>query len=451
MKILLIGSGAREHALARALEKSIHSPTLVCFGSSNNPGIKELAADYATGNLDDVAAIIAYVKANAVDWAIVGPELPLSVGVVDALAAIGIPAVGPTKKLAQIETSKSFTRDLFTEYAIPGCAKYKKFSSLEGVDAYARELNDNYVVKADGLMGGKGVKVYGEHLNSLDETLAWCNEIISSGNTFLIEEKFVGQEFSLMSFSDGKNVVHMPAVQDHKRAFVGDTGPNTGGMGSYSDANFSLPFLTPEDITQAQHINELTIKALHNKFGVGYKGILYGGFMATADSVKIIEYNARFGDPEAINVLSIFQSDFVEVCEAIIKGNLKPELVKFGENATVCKYAVPEGYPDNPVKNQPLDISAVENPYAIYYAAVDAREDGLYETGSRAVAVIGIADTIARAEASAEAEIKRIKGPLFHREDVGTEGLIEKRVEMMKSLRTKTNPRLGHAYRQTGG
>ena len=427
MNILLIGSGAREHIIARALKLSQHQTDLYCFGSNRNPGILEMAKGYTVGKLDNVTAIVSFAKANNINWAIVGPELPLSVGIVDELAKANIPSVGPTKNLAQI--------DLFTEFAIPGCAKYKKFSSMDSVEEYTKELNNNYVVKADGLMGGKGVKVYGEHLHSLDETLKWCQEIPASKSTFLIEEKFVGQEFSLMSFSDGTHLVHMPAVQDHKRAYVGDTGPNTGGMGSYSDANFSLPFLTADDIKQAQHINELTAQALHKKFGVGYKGILYGGFMATADGVKIIEYNARFGDPEAINVLAIFQSDFVEVCEAIIHGNLKPELVKFGENATVCKYVVPEGYPDNPVKNQRIDVSGVENPYALYYAAVDAREDGLYETGSRTIAVIGIADTIARAEASAEAEVKRIKGPVFHREDVGTEELINKRISMLKSLR----------------
>ncbi len=441
MNVLLIGSGAREHAIARALKKSTAKLDLFCFGSSNNPGIKLLTIGYTVGKLDDPKSITDFAIQNKIDWAIVGPELPLSAGVVDELAEYNIPAVGPTKEMAQLETSKSFTRDLVSGYNIPGCAKYKKFSSLSGIKEYAEELQNSYVVKADGLMGGKGVKVYGEHLHSLEETLAYCKEIIDAGSTFLIEEKFVGQEFSLMSFCDGVHLAHMPAVQDHKRAFVGDTGPNTGGMGSYSDANHSLPFLTPEDIKQAEAINQATADALRDKFKTGYKGILYGGFMATANGIKLIEYNARFGDPECMNVLAILDSDFVTLCQEIIAGNLSQDLAKFKNQATVCKYAVPEGYPDHAIKNQKIDVSGVTNSDQIYFAAVDERTDGLYETGSRTVAVVGIALTITEAETIAEEEIKKISGPLFHREDVGTAELINKRIEMMKKLRS--NPRLG--------
>lgn len=436
MNILLVGSGAREHAIARALKKSSHNSNLYCFGNGHNPGIQEVSAGYAVGKLNDVAAIVAFAKANTIDWAIVGPEQPLSVGVADALALQGIPCVGPTKQLAQIETSKSFTRDLVAKYKIPGSAHYKKFTSLDGIKEYTKELNDEYVVKADGLMGGKGVKVYGEHLNSLDETVAWCQEIISSGSNFLIEEKFVGQEFSLMSFSDGTHLAHMPAVQDYKRAFVGDTGPNTGGMGSYSDSNHSLPFLMQADIQAARAINEATIGALYDTFKTGYRGVLYGGFMATKDGVKLIEYNARFGDPECMNVLAVLETDFVDICQAIIARTLNAQAVHFAPQATVCKYAVPTGYPENPVKNQRIDISEVSDKNNLYYAAIDQKSDGLYETGSRAIAVLGVANTIAEAEKIAEAEIKKIKGPLFHREDIGTEELIEKRVVMMKDIKS---------------
>ncbi len=435
MNILLIASGAREHVIARALKKSSTPIDLFCFGSSNNPGIKALAIGYTVGKLDDAQAIADFARQNKIDRAIVGPELPLSAGVVDELVKHGIPAIGPTKQLAQLETSKSFTRDLVSSYNIPGCAKYKKFSSLNGIKEYTEELQNSYVVKADGLMSGKGVKVYGEHLHSIDETLAYCKEIIDAGSTFLIEEKFIGQEFSLMSFCDGIHLAHMPAVQDHKRAFIGDTGPNTGGMGSYSDANHSLPFLTDDDIKQAQTINQATADALFDKFKTGYKGILYGGFMATADGVKLIEYNARFGDPECMNVLAILESDFVELCQAVIDGTLTQNHARFKNQATVCKYAVPEGYPDNAIKNQRIDVSEITNQDQIYYASVDQRADGLYETGSRTVAVLGTGSTISEAEKIVEEEIKKIKGPLFHREDIGTQELIQKRIKMMQELR----------------
>ncbi|MBP7805112.1 MAG: phosphoribosylamine--glycine ligase [Candidatus Pacebacteria bacterium] len=436
MNLLLIGSGAREHIIAKSIKKSLSNPQLFCFGSSNNPGIKELCSGYYTDKLDNVDAICEAAKDCKAELAIIGPELPLSAGVVDALEKLGIGCVGPTKDLAQLESSKSFTRSLCTENNIPGVAKFKTFSSLDGVQEYTEELKNEYVVKADGLMGGKGVKVFGEHLQSWEETKEYCEELIEAGSSFVVEEKFVGQEFSLLSFCDGEHLVHMPTVQDHKRAFVGDTGPNTGGMGSYSDANHLLPFLTEHDIAEAKSITEQVAVALKNKFGRGYKGVLYGGFMATRDGVKIIEYNARFGDPEVMNALSVLTSDFVELCQAIVDGTLDQVKVSFASKATVCKYAVPEGYPDNPVKNEKIDVSGVVNKDNLYLAAVDQREDGLYETGSRTVAVVGISDTIAKAERMAEEEIQRIKGPVFHREDVGTSELIQKRVEMMRNLRS---------------
>lgn len=435
MNILLIGSGAREHAVARALKKSKNPNNIFCLASSNNPGIKTLCAIYEVGKISDPMAAVQYAQKNKINWAFIGPEAPLETGVVDALLELGIPSVGPTKQLAQLETSKSFTRDLLTQYHIPACPGYRFFNSMDGVKNFIESLGGNYVIKADGLMGGKGVKVSGDHLASIAEGIAWCQELIKAGKNFLIEEKLIGQEFSLMSFCDGEHLAHMPAVQDHKRAFSGDRGPNTGGMGTYSDANHGLPFLTTEDIAAAKKINEATAKALKNKFNQGYKGILYGGFMATKEGVKLIEYNARLGDPETMNVLPILESDFIDLCQSIINGDLSEEKVIFSHLATVCKYAVPTGYPDNPVKNQPIDISKVNDKDHLYLASVDQTENALLETGSRAVAVVGIASTISEAEKIAESEIQKITGPLFHREDIGTAELINKRFEMMKNLR----------------
>lgn len=435
MNILLIGSGAREHAIAKAIKKSKYNPNLFCFGTSHNPGIKELSFGYTVGKMTDIDSIINFARSNNIDWAFVGPEAPLEAGVVDRLKELNIPSIGPTQKLAQLETSKSFTRDLLKKYNVPGSPKYKFFSSLDGVREFIELLDNNYAIKADGLMGGKGVKISGDHLQNTEEALSYCDELINNGKNFLIEEKFIGQEFSLMSFSDGKHLAHMPAVQDHKRAFVGDTGPNTGGMGSYSDADHKLPFLTDEDIAQAHEINFETIQALKNEFGEGYKGILYGGFIATKDGIKLIEYNARFGDPESINVLSILESDFIELCQAIMGEALNQYHARFAKKATVCKYAVPEGYPDNPIKNAQIDISDIENKDLLYLAAVDQEITGLVETGSRTVAVVGIADSIQEAEKQAEIQITNIKGPLFHREDIGTCNLIQKKIDMMKDLR----------------
>ncbi|MBT3300290.1 MAG: phosphoribosylamine--glycine ligase [Candidatus Marinimicrobia bacterium] len=432
---LVIGSGAREHAIVRALDRSPQEKEIYCLASNMNPGIAELCDEILIGNFNDPEFVVNYAKEIGTTLAIIGPENPLANGVADELWSAGVKVVGPKKDLAQLETSKAFTRDLLKEYNIPGGPKYQTFNSMNGVAEFLNVLGENYVVKYDGLAGGKGVKVSGDHLHSHDEAIAYCQELVNSSGEFVIEEKFIGEEFSLMSFCDGDTLKHMPAVQDHKRAYEGDTGPNTGGMGTYSDANHSLPFLSDDDISQAHEINIQTAKAVKDNFGVGYKGILYGGFMATTNGVKLIEYNARFGDPEAMNVLPLLESDFIELCHRIADGTLDQMDVKFANKATVCKYAVPEGYPDNPVKGEPIDVSKIENPDELFYASVDFKGANLVEIGSRTVAVVGIADTISEAEKIAEKEVSSLSGPLFHRTDIGTDDVIRKRVDHMNALR----------------
>ena len=433
--ILLLGSGAREHAIARALACSPQNPAIACLAANNNPGIQKLAEEFKVGSISDPKSVVSFAQKCCAKLAIIGPEAPLEAGVSDALWNAGIPTVGPKKAHAQIETSKGFTRDLLAKYNIPGGPLYRRFDSLDGVAEFLEELGEDYVVKYDGLMGGKGVKVSGDHLHSHDEALDYCTKLVNRGGSFVVEEKLIGEEFSLMSFCDGEHLAHMPPVQDHKRAYEGDEGPNTGGMGSYSDADHSLPFLTDDDISHAQQINETTAQALKKEFSEGYKGVLYGGFIATADGVKLIEYNARLGDPEAMNVLPLLESDFVEVCHGIVNGNLDERNVSFSRRATVCKYAVPEGYPDSPVKGEPIDVSSVTDTSQLYYASVDMKDGTLIEAGSRTVAYVGIAGSLVKAEAKAEGEISKVRGPLFHRTDIGTTELIQKRVEHMQTLR----------------
>ena len=434
-KILVIGSGAREHAIVRALDRSHQEKEIFCLASNMNPGIAALCDELLIGNFNDPDFVVNYTNEIGATLAIIGPENPLENGVADALWSVKVKVVGPKKDLAKLETSKAFTRDLLREYNIPGCPQYQTFNSLTGVTEFLNVLGENYVVKYDGLAGGKGVKVSGEHLHSHDEALAYCQELTDKGDEFVIEEKFIGEEFSLMSFCDGDTLKHMPAVQDHKRAYEGDTGPNTGGMGTYSDANHSLPFLTEDDIAEAHQTNTQTARAVKDKFGEGYRGILYGGFMATASGVKLIEYNARFGDPEAMNVLSLLESDFIEICNGIADGSLNKVDVHFSNKATVCKYAVPEGYPNSPVKDEQIDISKIKNPDGLFYASVDIQNGKLVEAGSRTVAVVGVADSISNAENIAEKEVSAIDGPLFHRSDIGTDMVIQKRINHMKSIR----------------
>ena len=397
-KILIIGSGAREHAILKSLSNSKAENELFCVGTNLNPGISQICKEIVIKDINNTSLITQYAKDRKISLAIVGPENPLEAGISNELLDIGIQVIGPKKELAQIETSKTFTRNLLNEYNIPGGPKYKSFKSLVGASEFLDHLGDDYVVKYDGLAGGKGVKVSGEHLLSKEDALQYCHEIVKKGGSFLIEEKFIGEEFSLMSFSDGVSLKHMPLVQDHKRAYENDLGPNTGGMGTYTDANHSLPFLNDDDIATARMINEKTAEALKDRFNEGYKGILYGGFIATKAGVKLIEYNARFGDPEAMNVLSILKTDFVDICNAIIDEKLSVTEVEFENIATVCKYAVPEGYPEKPTKGERIDVSLVNNMENLFFASVGVNDGELIEEGSRTVAFVGKGSSIHEAE-----------------------------------------------------
>ena len=400
--ILLIGSGSREHALAKAVNKSKTKHKLYCLSGAINPAVQKLVDDYIVADVCDASAILDYAKKQNITLAIIGPEAPLEKGVADKLKEIGVGVVGPTKDHAQLETSKAFTRDLIDSYKINANPFFKRFDAMDGVLETLKKYERKFVIKADGLCGGKGVLVWGDHIHSINDAIKHCESLVKEGKEFVIEEKLIGEEFSLISFTDGENFIHMPAVQDHKRAHEGDKGPNTGGMGTYSDANHSLPFLSDSDIERAKEINEKVAYALKDKFGTPYQGVLYGGFMATIKDTKVIEYNARFGDPEAMNLLSLLDGDFIKIATAITTGKLDTVNAIFRKQATVCKYLVPLGYPNSSVKNFDIDISQCPDDVELFLGAVDLRSSKLIGTGSRAIAVLGMGDTIAQAEQKAE-------------------------------------------------
>ncbi|GAB6268883.1 MAG: phosphoribosylamine--glycine ligase [Smithella sp.] len=438
-KILLIGNGAREHALAEAITRSQQKPLLFSFMKSNNPGIASLSAKTVLGSYSDLQAITGFAVENKIDFAVIGPEDPLNNGVADALAKINIPAVGPTKSLARLETSKSFTRNLVSKYNIPGNPQFKVFTTINGVEAFLNEL-EGIVLKPDGLTGGKGVQVQGDHFETKEDALKLCEQVLGGGSSLIVEEKFDGEEFSLQCLCDGKTVVATPLVQDHKRRFDGDKGPNTGGMGSYSLPDHSMPFLKPKDLEDGLEITRQVAAALLKETGNPYKGVMYGGFIATKNGVKLLEYNARFGDPEAMNILPLLKTDFVEVCRHIIAGTLDKLKIEFEHKATVCKYVVPKGYglpadhPDAASSKARIEVGNVGKA-RLYYSSVDKKEDGLYLSASRAIGIVGIAGDLAEARKIAEEGVKAVKGPVAYREDIGTEALIQKRIDHMKKIR----------------
>ena len=430
----MVGNGAREHVIGETLKRA--GAAVYTYGKARNPGLLEISEGYETGSLTDFEHIEKFAIKVRPDFALVGPDDPIADGVADLLLDLDIRSMAPLKTVARLESSKSFTRDLVNKYKIPGNPLFRVFYDDNGLDDYIKELGGDYVVKADGLMAGKGVKVSGEHLPDMASGLAYARQCLKEGGRVIVEEKLVGQEFSLMSFCDGVNTVEMPPVQDHKRAFDGDLGPNTGGMGSYSDSNHLLPFLTTGDTEEAREITRQVAAALFKETGCEFKGIMYGGFIVTAKGVRLIEYNARFGDPEAMNVLPILNTNFIHVCEAVISGDLKNLKIDFANKATVCKYIVPEGYPDNPKKGEKITISGVPAGVKMYYSSVDQTPEGLVLSSSRAVAFVGIADDLAAAEKMAAGACDAVKGPVFYRRDVGTRELIGRRVEMMNKLRS---------------
>jgi len=436
VKAMLVGHGAREHAIAEALVRG--GATLRAFMGARNPGITRLCNEnIKVGSLDNFEAMAEF--AEGIDFAVIGPEGPLVVGVADALQSAGIPCVGPTIQCAQLEGSKIFARNLLGKHHVPGNVEFEAFARYDegGMRAFMRQLGEeNYVVKPEGLTGGKGVKVAGEHLASIDDGLAYAEEVMRTGAGVVIEERVEGEEFTLQTFVDGTRVVGTPLVQDHKRAFDDDQGPNTGGMGSYSMPDGLLPFVTQSEVDKGIDIMTKTIEAVNSETGESYKGFLYGQFMKTAKGIKVIEFNARFGDPEAINVLSIMNSNLVDVCQQIVDGTLGGPL-DFHPQATVVKYLVPAGYPTNPTADQPLEIDeeCLQKLGAQqYFASVDEKDGVIYTSHSRAIAILGIADSLEDAEQIAEKGTTCVTGDLFHRQDVGTQALLQKRIAHMESL-----------------
>ena len=422
--VLLVGGGGREHAIARAVADDC---ALYACASVRNPGIRRLGDGFETIDETDADAVAEYAAAVDADLAVIGPESALEAGVADALDSAGVYAFGPRAAEARLETDKAYQRRFMEENAIPGCPDYEVFDDIGAACEYIDGSDGDLAVKPAGLTGGKGVKVIGDQVTS-EEAKAYLRD--SDYDRVVLEERLVGEEFTIQAFVANGDVRTTPAVQDHKRAYEGDEGPNTGGMGSYSDTGRSLPFMTNGDYDAAVEVLEAVVDALPD-----YKGVLYGQFMLTDEGPKVVEFNARFGDPEAMNALPVLDTPFVDVLAAARDGDPLPELDFSGE-ATVCKYAVPDGYPTDPDSGAEVAVDeASVGDALLYYASVDERDGRLYTTTSRAFAVVGRGDSVAAAESQAEDALAAAGDRVRIRHDIGTADLVQRRIDHMDELR----------------
>jgi len=416
MNILLIGSGGREHALAWAIAASALCDRL--FIAPGNPGTAQCGTNVAL-DVTEHAAIIAFCRAERIGLVVVGPEAPLVAGLVDDLAAAGIKAFGPTRAAAQLEGSKGFTKELCREFGIPTAA-FARFAEAEAAKRYVRERGAPIVVKADGLAAGKGVVIAATVEDAVAAVEAMFGGALgSAGSEVVIEEFLEGEEASFFALCDGTTAIPFGTAQDHKRAFDGDQGPNTGGMGAYSPA----PTLTPA--LQARVMGEIVMPTLEGTRarGAPYVGVLYAGLMLTADGPKLIEYNARFGDPECQVLMPRLKSDLVPALLAACDGLLKNFDVRWSDEAALTVVIAAQGYPGAIEKGS--EIKGVAEAEAlgdviIFHAGTRAEEGRLLANGGRVLNVTATGRTVTEAQARAYAAVARIDWPRgFCRRDIG--------------------------------
>ncbi|MDD4628770.1 MAG: phosphoribosylamine--glycine ligase [Candidatus Peribacteraceae bacterium] len=442
---LIVGSGAREHAMASALVRNsdieLHAAMAV-----DNPGIARIS-ESVTRTESDAGAIIEQCRKHRVQFSLIGPEKPLEQGLTNALVEAGIPCASPTREAARIETNKGFMRTLMRRYGIPGSVDALETSLLSEAMEFCERHHWQVAVKPIGLTSGKGVKVWGDHLHSQGEVTQYISHVLktrmSGYDEVLIEELLHGQEFTVHFFSDGTTALPSPAVQDHKRAFDGGQGPNTGGMGSYSDANGLLPFLSREDYETAVSIGNKIVTAMKQE-GVPFKGVLYGQFMLTSQGPKVVEINARFGDPEAINTLMVLQSSYADLCRAIIAEELSAETVRFAPRAIVARYIVPKGYGVSPQAGAEVQVNEHKIRAAgaeLFYASCDLKGSAngittVQTTTSRTLAIAASGSTIQEAQERTAKAMKHVSGDVYYRRDIASEDSIRAKVEHMFQLRS---------------
>ncbi len=417
MNVLVVGGGGREHALIWKIAQSPRVKKIFC--APGNAGIADLATCVPI-DAEDIEKLVQLVKKEAIDLTVVGPEGPLSLGIVDIFQKKGLKVFGATRKAAEIESSKSFAKTLMNQYGIP-TAESKTFVKYEKAEAFVRKSVMPVVVKADGLAAGKGVLI----CKTVDEALAALKLVMvdmaygEAGKKVIVEEFLTGEEASFLAFTDGKTVLALPSSQDHKAVSDNDEGPNTGGMGAYS------PAPVVDDYLHRKIMSEVMIPAVNGMAAEGrpYKGVLYAGLMIQNDQIKVLEFNARFGDPEAQPLLMRLKNDIIEIMEAVICGRLDTCKLEIDDRASVCVVMASKGYPGSYPKGLPVsgleDARKLKN--VIVFHAGTSRKDGAVVTnGGRVLGVTAIGDSIRDAIATAYQAVARISWEGVHyRRDIG--------------------------------
>ena len=418
MKIMVIGGGGREHAIIRKLREDPRVETI--YALPGNGGIARDAECVPIG-AKDILAIMQFAREHTIDFAVVAPDDPLALGAVDALNSMGIPCFGPNRAAARIESSKVFAKDLMARYGIPTAACHV-FDDMKEALRYVDRCPLPVVVKADGLALGKGVVIAVTRAEAVVAVRSMMEEKVfgESGTRVVVEEFLTGPEVSVLSFTDGETIVPMVSSMDHKRAYDGDEGPNTGGMGTVAPN----PYYTPEVAQRCmEEIFLPTIRAMKAE-GCPFKGCLYFGLMLTPDGPKVIEYNCRFGDPETQVVLPLLEGSLLEIMMATAEGRLHEVPVKFRDGAACCVVLASKGYPKAYEKGYPISLPALKDGEEIYIAGAEEKDGQLLTSGGRVLGAVAVGDSLRQAVDAAYDLAERIHfDNAFYRRDIGRRAL----------------------------
>jgi phosphoribosylamine--glycine ligase len=415
VRVLLLGSGGREHALAWKLAQSPGLSSLLC--GPGNPGTSRLATNIPL-KVDAPDAVVAVAREQKVDLVVVGPEAPLVAGVADALAAEGIACFGPVAAAARLEGSKAFAKEIMAEAGVP-TADFQVFTDVAAAEAYA-VARGSLVVKADGLAAGKGVIVAPDP-EAARAAVRAVGAMGVAGQRMVLEELLEGEEVSVIALCDGERYVLLPAAQDHKRVGDGDTGPNTGGMGAYCPA----PFLSPEELAWVGERVIAPVLAVMRRRGAPFRGALYAGLMLTPSGPKVLEFNARLGDPETQVLMLQLGEDLLPLLDACARGRLEPRALKLEPGASVGVVLAAEGYPDAPLRGHRIEGVDIAPPGTrVFLAGVEAKDGGLVTSGGRVLTVCSRGKDLAEARSQAYGAIAGIRFEGMHfRRDIGARGL----------------------------